>query len=60
MSLHPNVITSVPEDTARVARAAFPKGHPYLTFRDALGIIFQDEDFGGPGAAPGKCTLSCK
>jgi transposase len=32
----------VPEDTARVAHAAFPKGHPYLTFRDALGTIFQD------------------
>ena len=30
---------------ARVAHAAFPKGHPYLTFRDALGTIFQDEDF---------------
>jgi hypothetical protein len=45
MSLHPHVIAPVPEETARVARAAFPKGHPYLTFRDALGIIFQDEDF---------------
>ena len=45
MSLRPHVITPVPEETARVARAAFPKGQPYLTFRDALGIIFQDEDF---------------
>ena len=45
MSLHPHVIEPVPEETARVARAAFPKGHPYLTFRDALGTIFQDEDF---------------
>src|SRR5438128_5365885 len=45
MSLHPHVIAPVPEETARVARAAFPKGHPYLTFRDALGTIFQDEDF---------------
>src|SRR5439155_12485285 len=33
MSLHPHVIAPVPEETARVARAAFPKGHPYLTFR---------------------------
>jgi hypothetical protein len=38
MSLHPHVIAPVPEDTARVARAAFPKGHPSLTFRDALGV----------------------
>ena len=45
MSLHPHVITPVPAETARVARAAFPKGQPYLTFRDALGTIFQDEDF---------------
>ena len=45
MSLHPHVIAPVPEATARVAYAAFPKGHPYLTFRDALGTIFQGEDF---------------
>src|SRR5262250_289017 len=45
MSLHPHVIAPVPEETARVARAAFPKGQPYLTFRDALKTIFQDEDF---------------
>jgi transposase len=64
MSLHPHVIEPVPEDTARVARAAFPKGHPYLTFRDALGTIFQDEDFaalfpasGQPGLSPGRLAL---
>ena len=45
MSLHPHVIEPVPEDTARVAHAAFPKGHPYLTCRDALGTILQDEAF---------------
>jgi transposase len=54
----------VPEDTARVARAAFPKGHPYLTFRDVLGPIFQDEDFatlfpawGHPGLPPWRLAL---
>jgi transposase len=64
MSLHPHVITPVPEETARVARAAFPKGHPYLTFRDALGTIFQDEDFaalfpawGQPGLPPWRLAL---
>src|SRR5262244_2775638 len=64
MSLHPHVITPVPEDTARVARAAFPKGHPSLTFRDALGTIFQDEDFaalfptgGQPGLPPWRLAL---
>jgi transposase len=64
MSLHPHAITPVPEDTARVAHAAFPKGHPYLTFRDALGTIFQDEDFtalfpawGQPGLPPWRLAL---
>ena len=45
MSLPPPVIAPVPEATVRVARAAFPQGHPSLTFRDALGTVFQDEDF---------------
>src|SRR5947199_3211105 len=64
MSLHPHVIEPVPEETARVARAAFPKGHPYLTFRDVLGTIFQDEDFlalfpawGHPGLPPWRLAL---
>src|SRR5262252_3307985 len=64
MSLHPHIITPVPEETARVARAAFPKGHPYLTFRDVLGTIFQDEDFlalfpawGPPGLPPWRLAL---
>jgi transposase len=45
MSLHPQPIQSVPEETARVARAAFPRGNPYLTLRDHIGPIFADEDF---------------
>jgi transposase len=64
MSLHPHVIAPVPDETARVARAAFPKGHPYLTLRDALGTIFQDEDFialfpaeGQPGLPPWRLAL---
>src|SRR5882762_5743354 len=64
MSLHPHVIEPVPEETARVARAAFPKGHPSLTFRDALGTVFQDEDFtalfpmwGQPGLPPWRLAL---
>ena len=64
MSLHPHVIAPVPAETARVARAAFPKGHPYLTFRDGLGTVFQDEDFaaifpmnGQPGLPPWRLAL---
>src|SRR3989441_5135901 len=64
MSLHPHPLEPVPEETARVARAAFPKGHPSLTLRDALGTIFQDEDFaalfpigGQPGLPPWRLAL---
>ncbi len=45
MSLKPHPIMPVPETTADVARAAFPKGNPYLKFRDELGTVFTDEDF---------------
>src|SRR3989442_9815843 len=64
MSLHPHVIEPVPDETARVAHAAFPKGHPYLTVRDVLGTIFQDDDFaalfpawGPPGLPPWRLAL---
>jgi transposase len=64
MSLRPHPLEPVPEETARVARAAFPKGHPYLTLRDALGTIFHDDDFatlyahvGQPGLAPWRLAL---
>src|SRR5262244_2598155 len=64
MSLRPQPIGPIPEQTARVAHAAFPKGHPYLTLRDHLGTIFQDEDFarlfpawGYPGLPPWRLAL---
>jgi transposase len=64
MSLRPQPIGSIPEQTAHIAHAAFPKGHPYLTLRDHLGTIFQDEDFaalfpawGYPGLPPWRLAL---
>src|SRR5256884_2806517 len=64
MSLHPHALESVPEETARVARAAFPKGNPYLLLRDTLGTIFQDNDFaacfpleGQPSLPPWRLAL---
>jgi transposase len=45
MSMHPQPIAPVPEDTARVAHAAFPKGNMYMKIRDELGAIYQDEQF---------------
>lgn len=65
MSLHAQPpVTSIPEDTARVARAVFPKGNPYLILRDDLGTVFADEDFedlyskrGHPGYPPWRLAL---
>lgn len=45
MCLHPEPFCPVPEETANVARAAFPKGHPYLCVRDVFGPLFADEQF---------------
>ena len=45
MSLHPQVLCPIPEETARVARAAYPKGNVYLRMRDELGTIYKDESF---------------
>jgi transposase len=54
----------VPEETARVARAAFPRGNPWLRLRDELGIIYTDETFaplfpthGRPAEAPWRLAL---
>ena len=41
MSLKPDPIQPVPEETARVARAVFRKGNPLLSLRDELGAIFE-------------------
>lgn len=35
----------IPAMTARVARKAFPKGSAFITLRDELGKIYEDEDF---------------
>jgi transposase len=45
MSLHPQEITSILEETARVARLILPQGNRYLLLRDELGSIYTDELF---------------
>jgi transposase len=64
MSLKPDLIQPVPEETARIAKAAFRKGNPLLKLRDELGSIFSDADFadlfpklGQPGLAPWRLAL---
>lgn len=64
MSLRPQPLPPVPEDTARVARAAFRRGNAYLLLRDRLGAMFEDADFadlyprhGQPAYAPWRLAL---
>jgi transposase len=45
MSLHPQAIPPIPEETIRVARAILPKGNIFTQMRDELGTFFRDEDF---------------
>lgn len=45
MSLQPQAMYLVPDETVRVAHAAFPKGTLYLHIYDTLGTIYQDRDF---------------
>ena len=64
MSLHPAACAEVPVSTAAVARAAFPRGNPYVRLRDALGTVFGDAQFaplfpsrGQPAEAPWRLAL---
>ena len=65
MSLRPQPpLPPVPEDTGRVARAAFRRGNPYVLLRDRLGTVFADADFadlfpalGQPAYAPWRLAL---
>jgi transposase len=55
---------SIPEETIRVARAAFPKGTLAMQLRDTLGCVFADPMFaklfprcGQPAEAPWRLAL---
>jgi transposase len=62
--LPPRKVWDIPEETARVAKASFPKGNRYLTFRDEMGVIYQDAAFaelfvwrGQPAESPGFLAM---
>ena len=62
--LRPDTIGPIPEETARIAHAAFPKGHPYLRLADEFGTLFTDDLFlalfpahGQPACAPWRLAL---
>src|SRR5690349_2879640 len=65
MSLPSPVPFSVPEETQRVARAAFPKGALCLRIGDQLGPLYRDAQFadlfptrGQPAASPARLALA--
>jgi transposase len=45
MTLHVQTEFNIPEETVRVARAAYPHGNTLMKLRDALGTICQDQTF---------------
>src|SRR5215468_9588628 len=64
MSLHPAPMGPIPEETARVAHAAFPAGNVYMQMRDVLGVIYADVQFadlfarrGRPAESPWRLAL---
>src|SRR5436190_16818687 len=54
----------IPDETVRVARAAFPKGSRAMQLRDQLGVVYADARFaalfarrGRPAEAPWRLAL---
>ena len=64
MSLKANPTSQIPEDTARIAKAAFRKGNRYMLLRDTFGDFFNTTDFkhlfsseGKPAEDPARIAL---
>ncbi len=64
MSLKPQEVNPIPEETIRVAHTAFPKGNALMRLRDHLGPIYIDAQFtalfphdGQPALSPGRLAL---
>lgn len=59
-----NMLTAIPEETRRVAQAAFPKGSLAMRMRDELGTVYMDDQFsdlfpsrGQPAVSPAMLAL---
>src|SRR5262245_28794679 len=66
MSLHPQPISAIPEQTQCVAHAAFPKGTLCLRIAHDLADLFRDHHFAGlfptrgqPAASPARLAWVC-
>ena len=45
MSLHPQPDSAIPNETRRVAHAAFPDGNLCIRIADVLGALYRDGQF---------------
>jgi len=64
MLLPSDRLQAIPEETQRIARAAFPKGSLAMRLRDELGTVYLDDQFsdlfpnrGQPAASPALLAL---
>jgi transposase len=65
VSLQPRPDFAIPDETRRVAHAAFPKGTLCLRIADELGPTYHDDQFadpfstrGQPAASPARLALT--
>ena len=64
MSMHPQPIPAIPEETVRIAHAVLPEGNVWMQMRDELGTLYEDHDFqdlfpvrGQPAEVPWRLAL---
>jgi transposase len=64
VSMRPQAVPRIPEQTVAVARAAFPRGSLAISVRDELAAVFTDDQFAGafgargaPAESPGALAL---
>jgi transposase len=62
--MRPRAVPAIPEETKRIAQAAFPKGNLYMQMRDEWEGSYTDEQFadlypadGQPSIAPWRLAL---
>jgi hypothetical protein len=58
MSMRPSPIEPVPEETARIARAAFRKGNLLMRIRDEIGVLYDDQMFASLYDARGQLAIA--
>jgi transposase len=58
MSLHPESLPSIPEETARIARQLYQKTNRYRLLRDELGMVYTDEQFAALYPSTGQSAAS--